>query len=265
MFFFSKKRPVFVLGCQRSGTTIGVKLFRESKRFEVHAEGSKVAMDSHVRLRPLHDIQKIVKRSGKRFIVFKPINDSHRADELLEQFDNSRVIWIFRNVSDVVNSAVAKWGDVQEKMVSFIAENIRQKGSVDLAMPDILEWPTAAIYAERLDPKSIKLLLAWTEEPLSAETGCAIMWFLRNSFYFNLNLDNDDRVLLVKYENFATNPATEVQRICKFVEAPYTDALSAKIRSSSVGKSNAPKIAPDVLITCEQLADRFSTALKEVH
>jgi len=108
-------------------------------------------------------------------------------------------------------------------------------------------------------------LLAWTEEPPSAETGCAIMWFLRNSFYFNLNLDNDDRALLVKYENFATNPATEVQRICKFVEAPYTDALSAKIRSSSVGKSSAPQIAPDVLVACEQLADRFSAALKEVH
>jgi len=263
MFFSSKKRPIFILGCQRSGTTIGVKLFRESNQFEVHGEGSTAAMRRYVRLRPFCDIQRIIKQSRKRFVVFKPLNDSHRADELLEHFNNSRVIWFYRNVFDVVNSALVKWNNTHQQTVSFITDNIRKYGSVDAAMPVICQKPRAAIYAERLDPQIIERLLEWTTKPISAETGSAIMWYLRNSIFFDLTLDNDKRALLVKYEDFATSPVSEVQRICKFLKAPYTDALSQLIRSSSIGKSSAPQIAPDVLSACEQLTDRFSTVLEE--
>ncbi len=265
MIFFNKKRPVFILGCQRSGTTIGVKNFRESNQFDVYGEGSKAAMKKLVRLRSSDKIQGIIKRSRKQFVVFKPLNDSHRADQLLEQFDNSCVIWFYRDVFDVVNSAVVKWGDLQQKMIAFIAGNLRKHGSIESAMPDILEEPRAAIYAERLGPEMIECLLKWTEGEISAETGAAVIWYLRNSLFFELNLDADDRALLVKYENFATNPAPELQRICKFLNAPYTEALSTKIHSSSIGKSGAPPIAHDVLDACEQLTDRFSAALKEVN
>ena len=262
MSFFHKTEPVFFLGCQRSGTTIGIKIFRESDLFDVKGEGSTIAMERYVRLRSPKIIRKIIRRSDARYLIFKPINDSHLADKILSEYRTSYIIWMYRNVFDVVNSAIKKWDDAQSQMISLISKSIRSHDSIDAALPDIIKKsPKAAIYAERLDDQLIKLLLDWTSKPISAETGAAIMWYLRNYFYFKLELDVNNRVLLVRYEDFVRFPVDQVSKICDFLGAPYSHSMSNYLNDSSIKKNDEPIIDIDVLLKCQNLDKKFKLKL----
>ena len=87
MIFTQRKVPAFILGCQRSGTTICQNVFSGSKKVAVFREGSKEAMTEGWRLRPYDEIQALIDRQKARVILFKPINDSQAALEILDQFD----------------------------------------------------------------------------------------------------------------------------------------------------------------------------------
>jgi len=110
MIFKQRKVPAFILGCQRSGTTICQNVFSGSKEVAVFRQGSKEVMTEGWRLRPYDEIQALIDRQKARVILFKPINDSQAALEILEQFDNSRVVWIYRHFHDTANSAVVHSG-----------------------------------------------------------------------------------------------------------------------------------------------------------
>ena len=84
MIFSTQKLPAFILGCQRSGTTICQNVFAGSSNVAVFREGSKEAMTEGWRLRPYDEIQALIDRLKATVILFKPINDSQAALELLD-------------------------------------------------------------------------------------------------------------------------------------------------------------------------------------
>jgi len=260
LFLRSPKTPVFVLGCQRSGTTICLEIFERSKRYSVFHEGNKRAMADKCCLRPIADIQFLIDRERARFLIFKPLNDTQYADKILDEISPAKIIWIYRNFFDTANSAVAKWGSDQRDMVTWIGRNCAKTGRFEEVIPPPPNGKTYALYADRMSEPVTRRLIEWTREPISEHTGAAIFWYIRNRLFFDLRLSNDKRVLPLCYERFATYPDQEIKRICDFIGARYQRKLSRRVRASSIGKHVPPSIASSVRQACQELTIELDNA-----
>jgi hypothetical protein len=260
MLFARKKTPVFILGCQRSGTTICQEVFRRSRDTWVFSEGNRLAMTDGWRLRPLSDIDELIDRSRKRILIFKPLNDSQRVGEFIDYFPGSRTLWVFRDVLDTVQSAVRKWGPAQRNMMTYIGDALRASDSPEAALDRMGEWPSCAVYAEKLSPATYDRIVDWTAQPISDATGAAILWYARNSLFFDQGLEGHARAMPVRYENLVTDPTNQIARICEFIGVRYSRKLSQEVYSSSVGKGSQYEIDKAVLDACQELQLQFERA-----
>ena len=251
------KTPVFILGCQRSGTTICQNVFLNSRQFDVFREGNRRAMTDNFRLRDDAVISKLIAGSRRPVQVFKPINDSQWADRFLSAYERARIIWIWRDVHDTANSAVAKWGRLHLDLVEWIGGAYADFADRDRALVRVRERVDYDIYAERLADDAIAMLAAWSRAGLTPHAGAAALWWLRNRLYFDLELVSDPRVLLVKYEDFVSRPQASIQRLCEFMEASYSPELAEGVHTGSVRKNSPPELPPIVAEPCAGLAARF--------
>ena len=217
-------------------------------------------MADKCRLRPIADIQSLIDRQRARFLIFKPLNDSQYADKLLDEISRAKIIWIYRNFLDTANSAVAKWGTDKRDMVTWIGRNCAKTGRFEKVIPPPANGKTYALYADRMSKPVTRRLIEWTREPISKHTGAAIFWYIRNSLFFDLRLNNDERVLPLCYERFASHPDQEVKRMCDFIGARYQRKLSSGVRASSIGKHRPPSIESSVKQACQELAAELDNA-----
>ena len=87
--------------------------------------------------------------------------------------------------------------------------------------------------------------------------GAALFWYLRNQFYFELELHKDPRVLLVNYEEVAENPEERFERIFSFIGSRFDLDFVSRVFGSSVKKARFPAIAPEIQRLCGELLARF--------
>ena len=98
---------IFVTGCQRSGTTIMMDTFDKDLNTRCFGETSELSsLDAKdgLRLNPLPVIKREFDNVRASFIVAKPLVESQNLPQLLDYFENSKAIWIFRHYKDVASS-----------------------------------------------------------------------------------------------------------------------------------------------------------------
>ncbi len=238
--------PVFLLGAQRSGTNMVVRGLERSPEFEVHNENDPAAF-VRFRLRPLPEIRALVERSRHAYVLFKPLCDSHRAVELLEELGTpspGKVLWVYRGFEARVRSSLAKFGDANLRALRRIAaghgEGMWQAGGLG-------EEHLALI--RELDPGRMT--------PASAS---ALFWYLRNSLFFDLGLDRREDVLLVSYDAMVADPERAMRRVTGFLGMPYVPELVAHVeRRASPGRASL-EIDPRIRARCEELLARLDGA-----
>ncbi len=253
MLFGKTTRPVFVLGCQRSGTTICQNVFLRSPDCDVFREGNKRAMTDEWRLRDTATIRKLIRKSRKPAALFKPLNDAQWANRFLADYDGARIVWIYRDPGDTANSAVTKWGDVQANIIRVVGNALEEGGDAAGAVNLLADQPGFAMYAEQIPEAAAPRIVAWARAGLDAHSGAAALWWLRNQYFTALGLHRDDRALLVKYESFVQDPASTVRQICAHAGVPFADSLVAEVHSGSVGRRPQPEFEPSVSAACSQL------------
>jgi hypothetical protein len=237
-------RPVFVVGCQRSGTTMLIETIAELPGVWVHPEKSPLACDDY-RLRSPAVIDLLTRVTPAAAVVYKPVCDSHLTDRILAAHPSARAIWVVRRWSDVARSAVKKWGDHQLQVIL-----------------DLAHGNTAAVgwRGERVPEAILAQLRELADGDLSPHAGAALFWYVRNSFYFSLGLDADPRVLLVRYKQMVGDKARTWPVIMDHLGVPYDPSMTAGIIDTSAGQP-APDDVPDrVRLLCEALAARFAVA-----
>jgi hypothetical protein len=236
-------RAVFLAGVQRSGTNMVVRGLEGFPEFEVHNENDR-RVYRRFQLRDDQVVRKVVTRSKHRYVLFKPLCDSHRIPALLDDlalWPAPRAIWAYRNVDDRVRSAVAKFGDVNRRVLAEIASG---------RAPD--RWQ-----AQRLSADSHELIRRLQPETLTIESAAALFWLVRNRLFFDLGLDRRDDVHLVSYDGMIREPETTMRALCEFLDLPYDPRLVAHVDHRSRGARPQLNLHSDVRAACVKLQERL--------
>jgi Sulfotransferase domain len=230
--------PVFLVGVQRSGTNMLVRGFEAAPEFEVHNENDERAFH-RFQLRCDEHIASMVRRSRHRYVLFKPLCDSHRVDKLLELPVPSpgRAIWAYRNVDDRARSAIAKFGDTNLQALARIARGDGEQ-----------LWQ-----AQRLSPALRELIESFDYSVMTPETAAALFWYVRNCLFFDLGLDRREDVLLSSYDMLVADPEWAMRRLCNFLGFEWRPYLIGHVEPRARGARTRLAIDPTVRVLCDEL------------
>jgi len=232
-------RPVFIFGLQRSGTGMLSMCLGASPDCENLGETDARAFDGN-NLRPVREIELLIEQCRFRFLVLKPLKDSHRVRELLALKPGAKAVWAYRGYLDRINSAARKFG--RHPLDVFAAF---QAG-------DRTRWQLRGMSGE-----TAALLASINLGELSACDGAALMWWVRNSLYYDQGLEQDARVRLWSYDRFVREPQAELRALLAHLGLDLDPRMLREIHARSVGKDPAPRINERILALCRSLHDRL--------
>jgi hypothetical protein len=245
----TEKRPVFVLGCNRSGTNMVCRgIGKHSSGWDYPEAEFSLAFNGYY-LRADWVIERLIRYTPAPIVSFGSILDSQFAEDLLSRYEHARAIWIYRRYQDVANScARMKWGPHLKEMVGWVAQGQLEK---------------LGARGKRISGDTIRLFSELYRDDLPVKDGACLYWYLRNQLYFNLNLDQDPRVLLVQYEDAVLNKEKAFRRIFDFLDFPYDPATLEGIFASSVGKHDWSGADPAIEAVCGALTTRLDARYAE--
>jgi hypothetical protein len=239
-------KPLFIAGVQRSGTNLVGRLLNEYPEVEFYNENRRAAFDRFL-LKPDPVIRRLIKASRHQIVAFKPLCDSHRIPHLLDTLDESgaaQALWVYRSVDDRARSAVAKFGT---NNLDALREVAAGGGSQ--------RWQ-----AQGLSEVSRDFLQSLDFSRLSAHSGAALLWYLRNSMYFEHGLDQRDDVLLVSYDGLVDDPPRLWDPICRFLGLDYRDEVLQRHPIRRPSMRPALDLDASVRSRCSDLMRRLNAA-----
>jgi hypothetical protein len=244
--------PVWLVGLQRSGTNMLVRGLEASPEFEVRNESDGRAF-RRFRLRPDHEVAALLLASRHRFVLLKPLCDSHRVGELLDRLPlptAGRAIWAYRDVDGRARSALAKFGDANLRVLREIG---RGGGGG--------RWQ-----AQRLSADSLELLASFDYERMSPADGAALFWYVRNRLFFEQGLDRRGDVILSCYDRMVAAPEETMRPLCAFLGVAWRPELVAHVAPRS-GRGLPPlDLDPRIRARCDELRARLdTTATTQAH
>lgn len=207
-----------------------------------YSEGAAPFFDT-VLLRPLDVVENLRRRSVFPVIALKPICETHRVHELLECFPRSRAVWIFRSYQDAVSSASLKWKSGREAVRRLASAN-----------PESAGWRLGGLSVQRL-----QLVRDLYSDQMTLHEANAVMWYLRNSLFFDLRAHEHPDVLLVRYEDFTARPVESFARMFRFIEVPLPSAVDGIIRDAGRSTSPTLEISDVIRDLCDGLHERLLT------
>lgn len=239
----TEKIPVFVVGCNRSGTNMVCAGLGNSPHGWAYQESEFSLAFSAYHLRADSIIDWLIRRTPAPLVSFGSILDSQFTDDLLSRFDGAKAIWVYRRYEDVANScARMQWG---HSLVDLVRWTSRR------------EFEKLGARGKRISSDTVRLFGELVHENLSDEAAACLYWYMRNQVYFDLNLHKDPRVLIVQYEDTVQNPGPAFQRIFRFLGLPFDPQVVEGVFASSVGKHNWLGTDPAIEEVCDALKTRL--------
>lgn len=237
-------RVLFIVGCQRSGTTMMLRLFDADfncRGFNDSSELSSADKEGRVRWNPLPDVAAVINRVPAPLVVAKALVETQNVRKLLDYFPFSKALFIYRRrYGEVARSDMAKFGARNG------VYNLRP-----IAAGDPHNWRSEGA------SRSVQELAArlWSQE-MDPNDAAALFWYARNQLFFDLDLANHPAVMLCQYEYLTQHPDAFMRRIYDFVGVDSPDVLkTAEVRPP--GEERVLELSREVRQLCEQLQARL--------
>jgi hypothetical protein len=243
--------PVFLLGAQRSGTNMVVHGLERLPEFEVHNENDRKVFVRY-QLRGLGLVRDVVQSSRARFVLFKPLCDSHRTDELLDEVGTTmpgRAIWAYRGMEGRVRSSLSKFRDHNLTIMGDIA-----------AGRGLERWQ-----AQGIRPDTMALIRSFDWSRQTPASASALFWYTRNRLLFDLDLAQRPDVVVVSYRTLVKEPREAFEPVANLLGLPWRDELVGHIdsRESSGGVKAPLDIDPVIRSVCAELEARLDAVALE--
>jgi hypothetical protein len=229
-------KPIFLVGCGRSGTNMLVFRLEKSWQIELFNENHPAAFQNF-RIRDLATIEEVIDRSYAGLALFKPILSTPQTPILLTYFPTSQAIFVFRHYNDVINSSIKRFGLLNrlDHVNAWVNDDFAEFG------------------AYQPPEKTKEIICSLWAPTLSPETGAALYWIFYNQLFIDMQLNQNGRVLLVRYESIVNNPKSEFEKICSFLNLRFEKDYGAGLFSTSVKKNAPPDIEEKVREVCDNL------------
>jgi hypothetical protein len=237
--------PVLVFGEQRSGTNMLLRCFGRSPSTAMYNETDDDAFVDY-ELKDLQVIRRLVARSPATHVVLKPTADGNRAGEIMDQLPGARGIWIYRDYRDAISSALALF---RETSLEYLGNVARRS-------------PEARWRAINLTDQDMALIEGHLSRGISEVSARALIWAIRNGFFFRAGMNERPDVLLLNYEELVREPVRVVERAFEFVGLEFRDRYTRKVFASSVGRRPSPEIDPQVESLCVAVKARLDDHLR---
>lgn len=234
-------RPVFLVGCQRSGTNMLQEAIDRSLQTWIYNEDNSTAFDNY-RIQPLAKRKRLIARARCRWVLFKPLCDTQNIDRLMAEHPGSRVIWPFRHYDDVVNSTLRAFGRGRQLwMVRMAATE-----------PAWDHW-----FVERMSGSTRALLARHYRSGLSVYSAAALKWYVRNQIFFEYGLDDHPDVRLAEYEQLVRRPEQEIGAVLAELGLDFDPQWTANVHKGSVAREAPPPIDDEIRTLCDQLLEQL--------
>ncbi len=226
---------VFVVGAQRSGTNMVTGLLERSPDTAVFHERDPRAFDNYLMREP-EVIEELAADAPARVFVIKGLCEMDRLPALMERFHPALAIWLVRHFDDVVNSSLRSFHRVPGQVA------------------DLVEDPKAHGWMGRgMSPETHAALCRMFHPDMNKVSRLALFWYIRNRLLFDTGLAEDNRVLLLRYEELVGRPQDEIGRVFEWLDIDAPPRLARYLSADSVRASPAPDLEPPVRAACEDL------------
>lgn len=237
-----RKTPVFISGSNRSGTQMVCRAIGNSPHGWDYPEADFSIAFERYSLRSHAVIDRLIRWSPAPLVSFGSILDSQFTDALLDRFQNSRAIWVFRRYEDAVNSSIRSWGGHQKNMMRQVAQ-----GKLSHLGPRGL----------RIADENVELIRSLYSESLTDEDAGCLYWYMRNKVFFDLGLDRNPRVMALQYEDAVLNQERSFRSVFHFLGCPYHDSVIGDVFATSVGKQDWKGTSEEISALCDGLKARL--------
>ena len=116
--------------------------------------------------------------------------------------------------------------------------------------------------AQGLSEEDLALVRSFDYTRLNPVSGAALLWYLRNSLYFDLRLSRRSDGLLVSYERLLAQPRQTMAAVCSFLDFPYHPRLIEHIRTAPGGPGKAIDLHPEIRRRCDDLTERLDLEMR---
>lgn len=237
-----QKRLVFVVGCQRSGTTMLMSTFERDFQTKLYGETGLSPKNSR-RLKPYPEIAQIVARDKAPLIITKPLVESQNILKLLAYFPGSKAIWMYRGYKDVANSIIHRFS------INTTMRNLRS----------IIGGEGGdAWFSEAVSEETRQVVAHFFAEDMTPGEANTLLWYVRNILFFELKLDHHPDVFLCKYEDIVAQPGQMMRNIYQFLGFNYPgDRIVSHIHTQSVSRGKSIDISPELEALCAALLQKI--------
>ena len=242
----AQQQLLFILGCQRSGTSLVEQTFERDWNALAFGEYSELSSDDSefgLRLNPLDFVERRMRREPFPLVVAKSLVESQRALELLDQVSDSKILWVYRSYVDVAASNLVKFGE------QVGIRNIRW-----IALRDTDNWRS-----ENVSPTVLETVTRHFSDDMNPIDAACLFWYSRNMHFLESKLGaqiDSGRVFLLPYERLISDTDATMRAVYRFLQRPYPGPrLVSAIDTASVGKGQrrAAECSGAVRRTCDEV------------
>lgn len=241
------KKIIFILGCQRSGTTMLSKIFDKDRNIRVFPEKNpmtNLSPPEYLNFNPFSEVKEFLSNKKAPSFVLKPLVESQNATKLLDYFENSKVIWAYRHYKDVASSNLKK----------FDSKN----GINDLrpiANDEPENWRS-----DNVSNETRNLVKKYFSEDMSEADAAALFWYCRNILYFEQNLQRHQNVRLCKYEYLVTKPKQIMTELYAFTNLGNLKmGILSDVHPGSISKGKDLGLSAEISKLCEDLHNKLDS------
>ena len=173
--------------------------------------------------------------------MLKPTADGNRASEIMEQLPGARAIWIYRDYRDAISSALVLF---RETSLEYLA-NVANRS------------PASRWRSINITDDDVAIIQQHLRRGISEQSARALIWAIRNEFFFRLGLDRRADVLLLNYEDLVRDSATVVSSAYQFVGLEFDEKYTRNVFATSIGRRPTPEIDPEIERLCADVLRRL--------
>lgn len=224
-----------------------LEIFENDMNTKIYGELSELsAKDTHdMRLNPLRDVQESFQKTKAPFIILKPLVESQNIRDLLEYFKGSKALWMFRNYKDVALSNLNYFG---------MRNGINDIRPIAHNTPG--NWRSEAVSDEVREIIRVNF-----SDDMNPYDAAVLFWYARNSFFFDLKLDQHPDIFMCAYEDLVTNPKEIIQALYRRCNQTYPGSdLLKKIHTKSLHGGQDITLSAHIKHLAEELLDKLEAA-----